>query len=221
MWGQRCQMSVWLEIKEGCGTSEGWRFAHYFEFIRRSLKIWSFLSFVGIRKGLFADVCVYCVEYVHVWIHRVCVLHESYQGCFRSLVCVFVKVTDLSLLFLCLTSWPLHLLCAACFSKEMVSMILFWDASETCCSASAGCDRLQWSHDSQCPRIWHIPSVRVCQQGRDPQKLLKDWKVEFVCFSWSVNDVIIFHQFDTSNSSKCCFWITVIFYSLNFPFKAV
>lgn len=152
------------------------------------------LSFVGIRKGLFADVCVYCVEYVHVWIHRVCVLHESYQGCFRRLVCVFV--TDLSLLFLCLTSRPLHLLCA-------------------------GCDRLQWSHDSQCPRIWHIPSVRVCRQGRDPQKLLKYWKVEFVCFSWSVNDVIIFHQFDTSNSSKCCFWITVIFYSLNFPFKAV
>lgn len=24
------------------------------------------LSFVGIRKGLFADVCVYCVKYVHV-----------------------------------------------------------------------------------------------------------------------------------------------------------
>lgn len=99
--------------------------------------------------------------------------------------------------------------------KKWSQWYFFWDATETCCSASAGntgCDRLQWSHDSQCSHIWRIPSVTVCRQGRDPQKLLKDWKVEFVCFSWSVNDVIIFHQFDTSNSSKCCFWITVIIF---------
>lgn len=28
-----------------------------------------------------------------------------------------------------------------------------------------------------------IFQVLVCRQGRDPQKLLKDWKGEFVCFS--------------------------------------